>query len=129
MASLPIETVVYRYLRVGLTLRSLVIITVVLLLHFVRVLSLGVSMTITAVALMTRVVAGIIPCKKVRGGCKRRSRVMLASRLTHLHAPKSGPTILAPARSLSIVRLFLVIILFTDLMFRCHKCTGHLAIV
>ena len=46
------ETVVYRSLRVGLTSRSLVIITVVLLLHFVRVLSLDMSMIIMAVALV-----------------------------------------------------------------------------
>ena len=84
---------------------------------FVRGLSLDASMIITAVALLTRVVAGIIPCKKVRGGCKRHSRAMLARRLTHLHAHKSGPIILAPARSLSIVLLFLVIILFADLIF------------
>ena len=104
----------------GLTSRSLVIIAVLLLLHFVRVLSLDVRIfIITAVAFVIPVVAGIIPCKKDRGGCERHSRVMLERRLTHLHAPRSGPTILAPARSLSIVLLFLVTILFADLIFKC----------
>ena len=91
---------------------SFVIITVMPLLHFVHFLSLDMSIIITAIGLMTHVVAGIIPCKKVRGGCKRRSIAMLARRVTHLHAPKSVPTILAPARSPSIVLLFQFAILF-----------------
>ena len=75
-----------------------------------------------AVALVTRIVVGIIPSKKVLGRCKKCSRAMLAHRVTHLHAPKSGPTMLSPARIPSVMLLFLFAVLFGSFLVGISKC-------
>jgi hypothetical protein len=94
------------------------LISVVILLRFVRVLSLDLSVIFATVALVTCVVAAVISLrKKIRGRGRRRSGVMLAPRITRfLIVPMGGPSVLAPARCPSIAFLLLSVVLLAALL-------------
>ena len=60
--------------------RTLLLIAIVILLRFVPVLSLDLSMIFVIVALVTRVVAAVVPFRKKIQGRKRHSGVLLVPR-------------------------------------------------